>query len=142
MSDLFLLAQIGGRQIAIGSDQVESVVDVTEIIPVPCADARVRGLAALRSTVVTVIDVHTMLGLNVAGEGASRAVVTLIDGHRYAILVDRLEDIVAGELKPIGRVAVLEAAWQAIGCGFIEVEGDPVLAVTLRAVIPGLAEAA
>ena len=142
MSTLFLLAQIAGRQVAIASDQVESVVDIADVIPVPRADARVRGLAALRSTVVTVIDTHQMLGIEPDDAPTKRAVVTLIDGHRYAIMVDALEDIVAGELRPLAAGVVLDAAWAAIGCGSVDIAGDPVLAIRLRSVIPGLAEAA
>lgn len=142
MNELFLLAHIGDRQVAIASDQVDSVVDIADVIPVPRSDARVRGLAALRSTVVTVIDAHSLLGFSVTGDGPTRAVVTLIDGHRYAILFDGLEDIVPAVLQPIEGVAVLERSWQGIGCGYIEVAGEPVLAVGLRSFIPGLADAA
>ena len=48
MSDLFLIAHLAGRAVAIDSAQVESVVDIGEIVPVPRAGAQVRGLAALR----------------------------------------------------------------------------------------------
>src|SRR3546814_1121755 len=56
MNGLFLIAEIGGRAVAISADQIESVVDIGVVTPIPLADARVRGLAALRSRVVTVID--------------------------------------------------------------------------------------
>ena len=51
MPQLFLIAQIAGRAVAIESGQVESVVDIGAVVPVPCADHQVRGLAALRGTV-------------------------------------------------------------------------------------------
>ncbi|NWP61371.1 chemotaxis protein CheW, partial [Escherichia coli] len=54
MSHLYLIAQIAGRAVAIDSEQVESVVDIGEVTAVPRASAHVRGLAALRSRVVTV----------------------------------------------------------------------------------------
>ena len=34
MADLFLIAQIAGRPVAIASDQVESVVDIGGVVPV------------------------------------------------------------------------------------------------------------
>src|SRR3546814_8303687 len=49
MNGLFLIAEIGGRAVAISADQIESVVDIGVVTPIPLADARVRGIAALRS---------------------------------------------------------------------------------------------
>ncbi|PNB54031.1 chemotaxis protein CheW, partial [Pseudomonas sp. GW531-E2] len=90
---LFLIAQIAGRPVAIESSQVESVVDIGSIIPVPRAERQVRGLAALRSRVVTVIDTRAALGLEAAEVDASRAIITIVEGHYYAILVDALDDV-------------------------------------------------
>ena len=142
MADLFLIAEIAGRPVAIASDQVESVVDIGGIVPVPRADRRVRGLAALRSRVVTVIDTRAVLGLDPDTSAASRAVITAIDGHHYAILVDALEDVTPCALQPLAGGIVLCPGWQSVGCGIVELGGEPVLAIDLRAMVPGLAAAA
>ena len=142
MADLFLIAQIAGRPVAIASDQVESVVDIGGVVPVPRADARVRGLAALRSKVVTVIDTHAVLGLDDDGAADGRAVITVIDGHHYAILVDALEDVTPCALQPLSGGILLDAGWRALGSGIVELDGEPVLAIDLRAMVPGLAAAA
>jgi purine-binding chemotaxis protein CheW len=142
MADLFLVAHIAGRPVAISSDQVESVVDIDEIVPVPAADPRVRGLAALRSKVVTVIDTHAVLGLASMAKAAPRAVITVVDGHHYAILVDTLDDVTPCALLPLSNGVLLDAGWRDTGCGVVELDGEPVLAITLRAMIPGLAAAA
>lgn len=141
MADLFLIAEIAGRVVAIGSDQVESVVDIGEIVPTPLADRRVRGLAALRSKVVTVIDTRAVLGID-GGETQRRGVVTVLDGHAYAILVDALDDVTPCVLQPLSGGIVLDPAWRPIGCGIVELDGEPVLAIDLRAMVPGLAIAA
>jgi purine-binding chemotaxis protein CheW len=139
MTELFLIARIAGRTVAISSDQVDSVVDITEITPVPFASAEVRGLAALRSRVVMVIDTHAALGLAESGLPPSRAVITMVDGHHYAILVDALEDV-----APFPRVALtggiaVDGGWARAGCGIVDRDGDPILAIDLRALIPGTA---
>jgi purine-binding chemotaxis protein CheW len=140
MADLFLIAEIAGRPVAIASDQVDSVVDIGAVVPVPRADPRVRGLAALRSRVVTVIDTRAVLGI-AGGEAQARAVITVIDGHHYAILVDSLEDVTPCALQPLSGGIVLDPAWRPIGCGIVELGGEPVLAIDLRAMVPGLAAA-
>lgn len=139
---LFLIAQIAGRTVAIDSAQVESVVDIGTIVPVPRAERHVRGLAALRSRVVTVIDTCAALGLEAAGPAPTRAVITIVDGHHYAILVDVLEDVAPFDLVPLSPGLVLDAGWASVGRGIVE-RGDggqgaePILAIALDALIPG-----
>ena len=138
MSSLFLIAHIAGRAVAIESGQVESVVDIGAVVPVPGTDRQVRGLAALRSRVVTVIDTHAALGLAPADVPATRAVITHVEGHHYAILVDSLEDVAPFDIAPLSPGIVLDPGWRSTGCGIVERGGEPILAIDLRALVPGL----
>jgi purine-binding chemotaxis protein CheW len=134
---LFLLAQIAGRPVAIESSQVESVVDIGTVIPVPRAERQVRGLAALRSRVVTVIDTRAALGLDAAEVDAGRAIITIVEGHYYAILVDALDDVAPFELAPLSAGILLDKGWLKVGRGIVEREGEPILAIALDGLIPG-----
>ena len=136
MSHLYLIAQIAGRAVAIDSEQVESVVDIGEVTAVPCASSHVRGLAALRSRVVTVVDTQSALGLEASGSEACRAVITHIDGHHYALLVDALEDVAPFELLPLAGGVALDAAWRVAGRGIVERDGEPILAIDLASLVP------
>ena len=138
MPDLFLIAHLAGRAVAIESGQVESVVDIGAVVPVPRALPQVRGLAALRSRVVTVIDPRVALGLEAIHAAATRAVITQVEGHHYAILVDSLEDVAPFDLVPLSSGIVLDPAWRLAGCGIVERESAPILVVDLRALVPGL----
>ncbi|HVI98562.1 MAG TPA: chemotaxis protein CheW [Sphingomonas sp.] len=142
MTELFLIAEIGGRAVAIAADQVESVVDIGVVTPVPRADPRVKGLAALRSRVVTVINSCVALGLPCPGDAARRAVITPIDGHPYAMLVEGVEDVAAYEVQPLTSGVALSAGWKSVATSVIEHRGEPALVVDLRALVPGLAAAA
>ena len=135
---LFLIAHIAGRGVAIDSSQVESVVDIGKVTPTPRVAKHIRGLAALRSRVVTVIDTHAALGLPPLGIAGSRAVITVIDGHHYAVLVDSLEDVAPFEASAMPPGVVLDAGWRRAGCGQIERDGEPILAIDLAALIHGL----
>jgi purine-binding chemotaxis protein CheW len=141
MAHLYLIAQIAGRAVAIDSDQVESVVDIGEITAVPRACAHVRGLAALRSRVVTVVDTQSALGLEPSHD-AKRAVITQIDGHHYALLVDALEDVAPFDLLPLAGGIALDKAWRNAGRGIVERDGEPVLAIDLASLVPGHVAAA
>ncbi|PKP99199.1 MAG: chemotaxis protein CheW [Alphaproteobacteria bacterium HGW-Alphaproteobacteria-15] len=136
--ELFLIARIAGQSVAIDAEQVESVVDIGEIVAVPRAHAHVRGLAALRSRVVTVIDASAALGVPTEGEGSGRAVITRVDGHHYAMLVDALDDIAPFECQPVAASVPLRGAWAQAGRGLVERDGEPVLVIDLAALIPGV----
>ncbi|HET9510936.1 MAG TPA: chemotaxis protein CheW [Sphingomonas sp.] len=141
LHELFLIAHIAGRTVAISSEQVESVVDIGDVTPVPRAPDLVRGLATLRSRVVTVIDTRIALGL--MGEGAAaRAVIVRVDGHHYAMLVDALDDVSAFALQPLANGTALAEEWRAIACGIVERDGEPVLAIDLTGLVPRVANAA
>lgn len=139
---LFLIAQIAGRGVAIDTTQVESVVDVGDLVAVPRTAAAVRGLVALRSRVVTVIDTGTALGLAPTPATARRAVITLVDGHHYAILVDALEDVAKFKSQPLSSGLALDHGWARAGTGLVERDGEPLLIVDLAALIPTTALAA
>lgn len=136
MAHLYLIAQIAGRAVAIDSDQVESVVDIGEVTAVPRASRHVRGLAALRSRVVTVVDTQSALGLEPGGQ-AKRAVITRVEGHHYALLVDSLDDVAPFDLLPLAGGVSLDAAWRSAGRGIVERDGEPILAIDLASLVPG-----
>jgi purine-binding chemotaxis protein CheW len=135
VAHLYLIAQIAGRAVAIDSDQVESVVDIGEVTAVPRASAHVRGLAALRSRVVTVVDTQSALGLD-TGSSAKRAVITRVEGHHYALLVDSLDDVAPFDLLPLAGGVALDSAWRSAGRGIVEREGEPILAIDLASLVP------
>ena len=139
--ELFLVAHVADRPVAIPAEQVDSVVDLTEIVPVPGAPPSLRGLAALRSRVVTVIDTGLALGLEATPDAARRAVISRVEGHFYAVLVDALEDVAPFERLPLAGLR-LGAGWADAGSGLIERDGELVLVIDLPRLVPGHSAAA
>ncbi|MFX7918671.1 chemotaxis protein CheW, partial [Acinetobacter baumannii] len=80
----------------------------------------VAGLAALRSRVVTVIDPRGSLGLPIVERAKQRAIITVIDGHHYAILVDGLEDVAPFPRLPLDGGVSLDKGWRGAGQALIE----------------------
>lgn len=133
MSELFLIAEVAGRRVAIEAGQVDSVVDIGAIVAVPCAAESIRGLAALRSRVVTVVDTQVALGQQPIAQ-PSRAVIARLDGHHYAFLVDALEDV-----APFERASMTGGeggGWSAAAAGVVTLNGEPLLVVDLAALVP------
>jgi purine-binding chemotaxis protein CheW len=75
--------------------QVQEVLRVTEIAPVPGAPAYVLGIINLRGNVVTVIDTRTRFGLPSAEmDDASRIIVIESEKQVVGILVDAVAEVV------------------------------------------------
>lgn len=138
---LHLVAHVGGCGVLIETARVDSVVDVDVLVPVPGTAPAVLGLAAMRSRVATVIDARRVLGLATGAAPApgpnarTRAVVTAVDGHLYAIAVDTLEDVARFEIEPMP--AGLSAMSQ-VARGVAEGEGETLLALDLDRLIAAI----
>ena len=138
MTELLLIVTIAGERIAIPAADVESVVELEALIPVPRAAAHIAGLAALRSRVLTVIDCFASLELDSNGrKGLKEAIIIEADGHPYALLVDSVEDVVEvdAEVRPV-RTS-LKGGWRRAARGMIEVGGDLLLLVNTQALLAG-----
>ncbi len=138
MSELVLIVRLAGQRVAFRGSEVESVVEIEALTPVPRAAPHVAGLAALRSRVLTVIDCLTALDANDRhGSAAREAVVVVADGHPYALLVEAVEDVVAaeGEIRPLR--SALSSGWSRVARGMVEAEGDLLLLADVEALIAG-----
>ncbi len=143
MAELLLIVRLGGERVALPAADVESVVEIEALTPVPGAAGHVAGLAALRSRVLTVIDCLASLDPSRRLPADAReAVMAVVDGHPYALLVEAVEDVVdaSGERQP--AAASLAGGWRRIGRATIEVEGDLLLLADVEALIAGPAREA
>ena len=132
----FLIAKIAGRHVAIPTAQVDSVIDLGEVLPAPLSPPEVRGLVAIRSRVVTVIDPDISLGLPPSSLERRRAVITAIDGHHYAILVDTLDEVDMLSPQPLSAGRALGQRWSECATGIVDYAGEPMLVVDLAAWVP------
>jgi purine-binding chemotaxis protein CheW len=136
MTELFLIAQVAGQAIAVASASVESVVDLAEVTPAPLAARNVLGLATLRSRIVTVLDTAGALTGEATIAPPGRAIVSAIDGHHYAFVVDALDDVADFAVQPLASGIALSGAWAHAATALIERDGDPALVIDLSALVP------
>jgi purine-binding chemotaxis protein CheW len=136
--ELLLIVTIAGERIAIPAADVESVVELEALIPVPRAAGHVAGLAALRSRVLTVIDCFASLELPTNGsQSLKEAIIVEADGHPYALLVESVEDVVEVEVEVRPVRTSLKGGWRRVARGMIEVGGDLLLLVDTHALLGG-----
>jgi purine-binding chemotaxis protein CheW len=93
---------------AINVMQVQEVLRVSEIAPVPGAPHYVLGIVNLRGNVVTVIDARRRLGLESREpDEASRVVIIEVSNQVVGILVDSVAEVIelaATEIEPAPNV--------------------------------------
>ncbi len=136
MNELLLIAGIAGRRCAFKAGQVQSVIDVGRITPIPCAPDYIVGLAALRSQALTVIDCRRVIGEDPANfESELRAPVVGVNGHSYALIVDKVEDIAESTSEAEAVLGGFGAEWTRVADGMIETTEGPVLLMDVSAII-------
>lgn len=87
--------RLGDETYGVNVMQVQEVLRITEIAPVPGAPDYVVGIINLRGNVVTVIDTRKRFGLYPKDlDDASRIVIIESDQHVIGILVDSVAEVV------------------------------------------------
>ena len=133
MNDLYLVARIAGTDVAIPTREVESVVSVGEIVPVPAAPRRIAGLFALRSRVVTLIDGNwTIRGARTDIKPGATAIVSQIGGHIYGFVADRVDDVLTIAPDRIMDAGGVADGWGEVATGVATLDDRALLIVSLE----------
>ncbi len=139
MTELLLIATIAGERVGIAGAQVESVVEIEAVTPVPRSAPHVAGLAAIRSRVLTVIDCCAALELGASRDagGVRDAVIVISEGHPYALLVDSVEDIVEWPQDAVVPGTKLAPGWHRVAKGMVEAGDDLLLLIDAEKMLAG-----
>ncbi|MGE4323581.1 MAG: chemotaxis protein CheW [Sphingobium sp.] len=136
MNGLYLFAGLAGAAIAVEAAEVEAVVRLTDIAPVPGMGPHVAGLSALRSRVLTIVDAAALVnGVPTPPSRRGLAVIADIGGHSYGILVDDVSDIIVVPEGPLPLRGRLDAVWFPYARAIVEKDGEPHLLVSLAGFI-------
>ncbi|EIC22159.1 chemotaxis protein CheW [Thiorhodovibrio frisius] len=101
-SSSFVTFSLAEETYAIDVLQVQEVLKVTEIAPVPGVPNYILGIINLRGDVVTVIDGRRRMGLpDHAATEQSRIVIIDVDKQNVGILVDSVAEVVQIAAKDI-----------------------------------------
>ena len=139
MAELLLIVRLAGRRVAFPAAEVEAVVEIEAITPAPGAPPHVAGLAALAQPGAHRDRRPRRARASRAGEAAARdAVVAVVDGHPYALLVEAVEDVVEADGAAVPLAGRRSApGWARVAVGTVEAEGELFLLVDAGALIAG-----
>jgi len=136
MTTSYVIASVAGQCVALDALSVEGIIRIGAMTPVPRAPAHVVGLCAVRSTVMTVIDV-ARAAKRTDETNADHAAVVLHDGHRYALRLESVADVEPVNVQPCVNDASIGAAWLAIAPSRIESSRGAALLLDIGSVING-----
>lgn len=141
MNELLLIVTVAGQRLALRAAEVQSVIEVGTLTPVPRAPRHVAGLSALRSRVLTAIDCRRCVGMadDASAEmpAAAYAAVVEHDGHSYALLVEKVDDVTTSLSEAEVVRAPLGQGWGTMTQGMMETAEGPLLLVDIGAMIAG-----
>ena len=135
---LYLMADLAGSRVAIDSGQVESIVHLPDVVPVPMCDPSIAGIFALRSRVLTLIDTQSLItGVQQTAHKGTLAVVTEIAGHQYGLLVDKVHDVVPIAIAQAESNILPPTAWNRYVDQVATHQGELVMILKTEALVSG-----
>jgi purine-binding chemotaxis protein CheW len=128
MNEILILAQIADRPCAFRASDVETVIEVQAITPIPRAPPHILGLTTLRSQALTVLDCRAIAGENPEDFSTdSRAVAVQTGAHSYALRVDEVRDVAMMASEPVQISGGFGDIWSEFAEGMAETDAGPVL---------------
>lgn len=137
MNELLVMTRIAGRRAAFRAIEVQSVIEIESISPIPRAPEFITGLTAMRSRSLTVVDCRKSLCLDADAAPDSRAAVVEIEGHLYALQVDKVEDVTTARSAPEPVQGGFGDAWQRVSLGMVETDCGPAVLIDVERMIAG-----
>jgi purine-binding chemotaxis protein CheW len=140
MTQQLLIVTLAGRCVAVRSVDVESLIELDSLVPVPLAAPHIAGLSALRSRMLTVIDSKLALGLSGGQPPVAKqpAMVVEHEGHFYALMVDAIEDFTEALSDAKSVDADLGRGWSQASLGLVDTAQGPLLLLDIKAIIDGV----
>ncbi len=138
MNELLVMAQIAGRRCALSATDVKSVIELADPTPVPSTPDFIRGIAAVRSKTLTVIDCRLAIGLDANDFPTDhRAAAVEIGGHVYALIVDAIDEVATSMSEPEHVAGGFGPEWSRVVSGMVETDNGPALWLNLEALVEG-----
>ena len=126
-----LIARVAGQRFAVPAVEVQSVVELGAVVPVPRAPGWIAGLTTQRSRTLTVIDVAVANDPAGAAKSHRFALVAEVDGCGYALAVDAVESVLPTESEIQSPRVKLAAGWARVAVGMVETAVGTVLPIDL-----------
>ena len=117
---------VAGQQLGIAIGAVRDILGTQQIARVPLAPPEIAGVLNLRGRIVTAIDMHRRIGVQLAARpNAERAMNVVVDhkGELYSLLVDQIGEVLTlGDDCFDADTACLPRHWRPLALGIHRLE--------------------
>jgi len=105
----FVSFVVGDEEYAFDIGVVKEILRLTEITAVPNAPPHVRGLLTVRSVLLPILDLRTMLGIPETDAEDQRVLVVEVEGLTVGLLVDKVNEVLRVPVSVIDDTPKLAA---------------------------------
>lgn len=96
--------KIGNEEFAVETSKVQGINGLMKITKVPRSKQYIKGLINLRGSILSVLDINLLLGMDASDENNNNIIVLELDGEQVGITVDHVEEVMNLEEDVIKRV--------------------------------------
>jgi purine-binding chemotaxis protein CheW len=129
----YVTVRIGGQLFGLPITSVHEVFAPQRITPVPLAPAEIRGALNLRGRIVTMIDMHCLLGVVPAEKHVNMAAGIELKGESFGLIIDEVGEVLSldtakFETSPIN----IDPKWVEIIAGVYRMPGELLLVLDVE----------
>src|ERR1700677_1482738 len=111
MGDLhqFVIFHVAGEMFAVSLSDVREIIRMPDVVRVPLSPLALEGLANLRGTVLPIIQLRRIFGMEPLEHNDATRVVVLDQGQPVGLVVDRMANVVTVDGDKIEPASSIEA---------------------------------
>ncbi|RAO98900.1 chemotaxis protein CheW [Petrotoga sp. 9PW.55.5.1] len=128
--------KIINQEYALPIENIESVVDMADITPVPNSEYFIVGLINLRGRIVPVIDLARILELNVGEEHTFENILILnINNEEVGMLVDEVENVISIDPNKLEKIQSKKDIYSEKVKGVIKIQSRLIVYLDLENIL-------
>ncbi|WP_121958840.1 chemotaxis protein CheW [Petrotoga sp. 9T1HF07.CasAA.8.2] len=136
MMEDVLSFKIVDQEYALPIENIESVVDKTDVTPVPNSKYFVVGLINLRGRIVPVIELTKILGIEVPEDHIYQNILVLkINEEEIGMYVDEVENVLSIDPEKLEKFQSKESVYSDKVKGVIKIENRLIVYLDLESVL-------
>lgn len=97
---------LGNEQFAVETSKIQTITDVMKVTRVPKAPAHIRGLINLRGSILSLLDINLLLGMEKNSDynaEAENIIILNVNEEQIGISVDQVHEVLDVEEKSIQK---------------------------------------
>lgn len=102
-----IVFNLENEQFAVETSKIQTITDVMKVIRVPKAPKYIRGLINLRGSILSLLDIKMLLGMQDKGdESETKNIIILkVNDEQVGISVDEVHEVVNADEKSIQKLS-------------------------------------